>query len=807
MKEISNVTLAARGQWPVILLQLGITTPKRGQHGPCPSCGGKDRFRFDDKEGRGTFICNQCGAGDGLDLVKLTNGNSTLEAAREVAAVLGMEGRQPDPEAAQRHQRNAQALARKEAAQRERQRHSAALRAESITHNTEPGPSAYLHSKGLSRPFSVLTAGQTVGGIDFIPGTLVIPLVNEAGDLVNVQLIDASGNKRFLPGSQKAGAYHLLTGQESEPVCVVEGLATGLSVQRLTQGPVYVAFDAGNLDAVTAIAQRQQPGKTLIIAADHDRNGTGQRKAIAAALTHGALTAIPPEQGDWDDYRQAHGLAQAATTFQHNIKTAAGELPGQKEEHPMNTAPELTVIDGCRENAGQPRISAAELEQMKTSERADLLLARYGGNLALDDNSDDFYRYDGITWQPISDKALRREMAQFYREVEVSYSARGVTQVIDTMRLSVPVLTQPERSLIGFRNGVFDMASRSFRGHRKADGLTHALDVDYSEAEPGESLENQAPNFSRWLSQATNGSAKADRILAALFMVLANRYDWQLFLEVTGPGGSGKSLFAEVCTMLAGAGNTTSGTIEAIENARERAALVGYSLIILPDQPRYVGEGAGLKAITGGDAVMVDPKHKPPYSARLPAVVLAVNNNPMAFSDRSGGISRRRVIFNFSEVVPEKERDHQLKDKIAAELPVIIRHLLTSFSDPAKAKRLLHEQQRSAEALEIKREADSLVDFCGYLIANSQADGMLVGNANINPLVPRKYLYHAYLAFMAGTAHQRPLNLTAFGKAMPYAMEEFGARYLKTRTKLGMRTNLDLNEDAAVDWLQAIGRE
>ncbi|MDI4751783.1 hypothetical protein MJL81_33530, partial [Salmonella enterica subsp. enterica serovar Anatum] len=40
--------------------------------------------------------------------------------------------------------------------------------------------------------------------------------------------------------------------------------------------------------------------------------------------------------------------------------------------------------------------------------------------------------------------------------------------------------------------------------------------------------------------------------VAALFMVLANRYDWQLFLEVTGPGGSGKSILAEIATMLAG---------------------------------------------------------------------------------------------------------------------------------------------------------------------------------------------------------------------------------------------------------------
>ena len=40
------------------------------RHGPCPVCGGKDRFRFDDKGGRGTWICSTCGAGDGIELVK-----------------------------------------------------------------------------------------------------------------------------------------------------------------------------------------------------------------------------------------------------------------------------------------------------------------------------------------------------------------------------------------------------------------------------------------------------------------------------------------------------------------------------------------------------------------------------------------------------------------------------------------------------------------------------------------------------------------------------------------------------------------
>ena len=40
-----------------------------GKHTSCPACGGKDRFRFDDKQGDGTFYCNQCGAGNGFQLI------------------------------------------------------------------------------------------------------------------------------------------------------------------------------------------------------------------------------------------------------------------------------------------------------------------------------------------------------------------------------------------------------------------------------------------------------------------------------------------------------------------------------------------------------------------------------------------------------------------------------------------------------------------------------------------------------------------------------------------------------------------
>lgn len=159
-------------------------------------------------------------------------------------------------------------------------------------------------------------------------------------------------------------------------------------------------------------------------------------------------------------------------------------------------------------------------------------------------------------------------------------------------------------------------------------------------------------------------------------MVLAKHYDWPISLEITSPGGSGKSVMAPIATLLAGKDNTTSATIDTLESSRARASVVGFSLIILPDQEKWSGDCACIKAITGGDAVAIGPKYSDPYSTQIPAVILAVNNNPMRFNDRSGGVSRRRVILTFPEVIPAKERDPQRLDKIRAELAIIVCHLM-----------------------------------------------------------------------------------------------------------------------------------
>ncbi|HAK5374832.1 TPA: DNA primase [Salmonella enterica] len=466
---------------------------------------------------------------------------------------------------------------------------------------------------------------------------------------------------------------------------------------------------------------------------------------------------------------------------------------------------EVSAMKLVTKNSDLPRPA---LNQMGASQRGEVLLEYYGRALAINDDSDVVHHYNGIVWVPVSDKELQRSMAKIFIDAGISYSQNAIKFAVDTMKLSLPVMGGADRNLIGFSNGVFDTRTGNFREHNKNDWLLNASDLPFSPPAEGETLATHAPNFWKWLRRSVaNNDRKADRVLAALFMVLANRYDWQLFLEVTGPGGSGKSVMAEICTMLAGKANTVSASMKALEDARERALVVGFSLIIMPDMARYAGDGAGIKAITGGDKVAIDPKHKAPYSTRIPAVVLAVNNNAMSFSDRSGGISRRRVIFNFSEVVPENERDPMLVEKIEGELAVVIRHLLTRFSDQDEARGLLYEQQKSEEALVIKREGDSLVDFCGYLMSLVKCEGMMVGNAEIVPFSPRRYLYHAYLAYMSAHGLGKPVSLTRFGTDMPGAMAEYGKEYKRAKCTKGpdkgrVITNVLLDDDAD-GWLPA----
>ena len=145
---------------------------------------------------------------------------------------------------------------------------------------------------------------------------LLIPVCDFAGTVHGLQYIDAAGEKRFKPGTAKAGHFFKIAGNDTLVVC--EGYATGASIHQATGVTVLVAFDAGNLLAVAKAAREHYPDSIIIIAADDDHATTGNpglTKATAAAQAVNGLLAVPvfpeerqPKQTDFNDLHQATGL-------------------------------------------------------------------------------------------------------------------------------------------------------------------------------------------------------------------------------------------------------------------------------------------------------------------------------------------------------------------------------------------------------------------------------------------------------------------------------------------------------------------
>ncbi|HBV8189287.1 toprim domain-containing protein [Klebsiella pneumoniae] len=792
---IREVTSAAAGRWPYVLAGLSIDVPDSSRsHAPCPACGGKDRFRFDDN-GRGSFICNQCGAGDGLDLIKKVNNCDTTEAAQLAADVLGIDYRAAEsaPDAASQRQR--QLAADRQQREQERQKQAAedadqrratfarlytGMRLRSIQ-----GESEYLQSKGL-----------TGFKYPLMPdGSLLLELVDESGAVTAAQTITPQGEKRLIKGSAKRGAYYAVNALERpQSVVIAEGLATALTCHLIrTDALTVAAIDAGNLLPVAEVMRRKYPQAQIIIAADNDHQqggpesggtNTGKDAAEKAALSVAGWVSLPPTEckADWNDYHQQHGLETATAAFNDSMYQPKGE----------DVKPQLQAIEGGKKRRSA---EAGDISQMAASQKAKLLSSRWE-MLAVNPDSGSVYCYGSGVWEKVADSELERVMVSIFEEHEAHYTEKGIKSVVATMKLQLPVIGEQRGDLIGFENGVYDLTAQTFSPHSPDNWLVNHNGIAYMPPAPGENIATHAPSFTRWLNHATAGNnQKAERIKAALFMVLAKRHDWQLFIEVTGEGGSGKSVFSSIATTLAGEHNTASGSMSTLDLARGRAQFVGKSLIIMPDQTRYVGEGAGIKAITGGDPVEIDGKYEKQFTTVLSAVVLATNNEPMTFTERNGGIARRRVIFPFNNPVSEADKDPDLTAKIRSEIPVIIRHLLATFADQNKAKTLLIEQRDSQEALDVKRGTDPVIDMCAALYFMNEPKGLMMGGGSwAGQPEPRAYLYHLYLAFLEYHGLGKPLSVEKFSRAMKNSAKEYRSQYLTRKVRGRTQTNLSITE-------------
>jgi putative DNA primase/helicase len=151
---------------------------------------------------------------------------------------------------------------------------------------------------------------------------LLIPMINDAGKIVNVQAIFDDGSKIFSRGGRKKGCYHVISGRNSNaPIFVCEGFATGATINESTDCTVVIAFDAGNLMPVAESVKKLYTGRKVVIAADNDQWGetnAGITKAEQASKNLGIPFISPvfadttSKPTDFNDLAILQGHAEVA---------------------------------------------------------------------------------------------------------------------------------------------------------------------------------------------------------------------------------------------------------------------------------------------------------------------------------------------------------------------------------------------------------------------------------------------------------------------------------------------------------------
>lgn len=308
-----NTTEAAKGKWKGILLTLGMPAEiLADRHGPCPLCGGKDRFRWDNKEGTGSYICNQCGAGDGMKLALGFTSRPFGELASDIDQMLG--NLKPDTVRSRPEMSDEQRLAilRETAAQ---------------TVKISKGDPAdlYLSSRGCGEvhyPKTLRYAQRLRDGDGGIRPCLVATVQDCDGNNVTLHRTflkpDGSAKadmlcpRKLMPGSVPKGSAVRLSDYTGGPLGIAEGIETALSAMRLFDMPVWAAINSTMMQAWAPPAGCTE----VAIFADNDPKFGGQ--AAAYALAHRLAVAgvevtvhLPPVSGrDWNDELMASPYAK-----------------------------------------------------------------------------------------------------------------------------------------------------------------------------------------------------------------------------------------------------------------------------------------------------------------------------------------------------------------------------------------------------------------------------------------------------------------------------------------------------------------
>lgn len=403
-----------------------------------------------------------------------------------------------------------------------------------------------------------------------------------------------------------------------------------------------------------------------------------------------------------------------------------------------------------------------------------------------------FYAYGRTIpglWERVSDREVK-ELVQ--RELDAAgaageYGQTAVDSTVVLLSQRVAVRRWPSSvGLVPFPNGVLRLSDKTLLAHSPAYGLTWQLPYPYT---PGATCDPIVD----WLTWAVEDDASVVQLLrACLKAIVLGRTDFQRYLELIGPGGTGKGTFIRLVQALVGITNTVSTSLSRIANSRfETSRFLGKRLIFIPDADYNPTAVDTLKQMTGGDHLPLERKNEnPDYNDgfTLEGLVLVATNKETIPSDRTNALFRRRIPIYFSRVVPEGERrclldfgpDGKAKGDFLECLPGLFNWVLDLPDELMEAYiKTPLEYVRSIGGFQADSllNTDSMAQWIEEWVVYEPGAWTQIGNKGQSS---KTYLYPSYCAYCEG-ANIKAVGLPTFVKQF----ESLFSHQLGLETKRG----------------------
>lgn len=299
---MSAMMREAQGRWPEILSHFGVPDSYlQNKHGPCPICGGKDRYRFDNLDDMGTFICSKCGAGTGAMLLMrwmrwddfYTTSNVVLDYLETGTSAIVLKKNVEDTDKYEKNKQRiddilSKCIPARDVPEAVKYMHDRRL---TIPDSLEAHPNLAMYNKGQPR--------------EFYPA-IIAGILNEHGDICALHRIyilgDGKKERRMTPKSCDSISMRIELYPPAGKMGIAEGVETAIAASMIFKMPVWSVINAGGMKNFIP----PECVKTLFVFGDNDESYTGQAAAFECAfgLKKTGLDVrveIPTGVNDWND--------------------------------------------------------------------------------------------------------------------------------------------------------------------------------------------------------------------------------------------------------------------------------------------------------------------------------------------------------------------------------------------------------------------------------------------------------------------------------------------------------------------------